>query len=83
MTNRKTHQADHNTRHIDSVLADLRKRRGALVSRIDALAPEDFARSALHPRLRRPMRVVDMMLFHAEHDDYHFARMRTLFERFA
>ncbi len=34
----------------------------------DELAPEDFRRTAMHPRLKRPMRVVDMMLLHAEHD---------------
>jgi hypothetical protein len=29
------------------------------------------------------MRVVDMMLFQAEHDDYHFARIRELIRLFA
>jgi hypothetical protein len=78
MTNRKTHEANHNARPIESVLSDLRARRGHLVARLESLAPEDFARSAMHPRLRQPMRVVDTMLFQAEHDDYHLARIREL-----
>ncbi len=82
MTNRRTHEADHNTRPIEAVLSDLRGRRAGLLDRLETLAPADFARSALHPRLGRPMRLVDMMLFHAEHDDYHFARMRELARRF-
>jgi hypothetical protein len=44
---------------------------------------QDFRRTAMHPRLKRAMRVVDMMLFHAEHDDYHFARIRTLVRTFS
>jgi uncharacterized damage-inducible protein DinB len=83
MTNRRTHEANHNTRPIEAVLGDLRRRREALVTRLEALEPSAFARSALHPRLQQPMRVVDMMLFHAEHDDYHLARIRELLRTFA
>ncbi len=83
MTNRATHEARHNDRPIASVLTDLRCRREALVARLEALAPDDFGRTALHPRLGQPMRVVDMMLFHAEHDDAHFARIRVLMGLYA
>ena len=83
ITNRATQEAGHNHRPTASVLGDLRCRREALVARLEALAPEDFRRTAMHPRLKQPMRVVDMMLFHAEHDDYHFARIRSLVRLFA
>jgi hypothetical protein len=78
MSNRATHEADHNTRPLQEVLSDLRAQRGRLVARLEALAPADFARVARHPRLNQPMRVVDMLLFQAEHDDYHLARIREL-----
>jgi hypothetical protein len=32
-----------------------------------------FARAALHPRLKTPMRLVDHLYFVAEHDDHHLA----------
>lgn len=54
-----------------------------MVARLEALTPEDFRRTAMHPRLKQPMRVVDMMLFHAEHDDDHFARVRSLVRLFS
>ncbi len=82
MTNRATHEADHNARPIASVLSDLRTRRERVVARLEALPPADFARQALHPRLQKPMRVVDMLLFQAEHDDYHLARARELIRLF-
>jgi uncharacterized damage-inducible protein DinB len=78
MTNKTTHEANHNERHIEDVLGDFRARRGDLVRRLEALADDDFERTSQHPRLGTPMRVVDMMLFHAEHDDYHLARARSL-----
>ena len=37
-----------------------------------------LARTALHLRLNIPMRLVDMILFQAEHDDYHLARSGEL-----
>jgi uncharacterized damage-inducible protein DinB len=83
MTNRATHEADHNARRIEEVTSDFRRLRAELVARLDALQPGEFARTALHPRLKQPMRVVDMMLFHAEHDDYHLARIRHLIRRFS
>jgi hypothetical protein len=33
---------------------------------------------ALHPRLKVNMRLVDMLYFQAEHDDYHLTRISEL-----
>ena len=78
MTNKKTEEAHHNDKPVDVVLASLRRERWKTVERLEELAPEDFAREALHPRLKTPMRLVDAMYFHAEHDDYHLARITEL-----
>ncbi len=78
MTNQRTHEAAHNARPIEEVLSRLRSLRGRLVARLETLDPADFARTARHARLGVPMRLVDMMLFHAEHDDYHLARIQQL-----
>ena len=61
--------------------AGFRRDRMALVGRLDALEPDDFARSALHPRLNQPMRLCDMMFFQAEHDDHHLATITELIKR--
>ncbi len=78
MTNQRTHEADHNARPIEEVLSRFRSLRGRLVARLETLDPAEFARTARHPRLDVPMRVVDMMLYHAEHDDYHHERLRQI-----
>ena len=78
MSNRKTYEAKHNDAPVESILRAFRDRRTKVVERLDGFAPEMFARTALHPRLNIPMRLVDMILFQAEHDDYHLARISEL-----
>ena len=78
MTNRKTHEAGHNGRPIEDLLRDFRRERERFVARLDAWDPGLIALTALHPRLRKPMRVIDMAFFTAEHDDHHLTRMTEL-----
>ncbi len=78
MSNQRTFRARHNDRDIESVLAEFRRLRSDLIARLEKLAPGDFEKSAMHPRLGKPMRICDMMLFQAEHDDHHLTRIREL-----
>jgi hypothetical protein len=82
MTNRKTHEARHNDQPIQTILFDFRNARLGLVRRLERKDSEYFARVALHPRLNKPMRVVDMLYFQSEHDDYHLARISELIRLF-
>lgn len=78
MQNRKTHEANHNSGSMQSLLKQFRKARHALVDTIEQLDEKVVARSALHPRLNQPMRLVDWAYFIAEHDDHHMARISEL-----
>ena len=78
MTNRRTEEARHNERPLPELLAEFRRERAAFVARLEAWAPEAWGRTALHPRLQTPMRVIDMVQFVAEHDDHHLAWMTEL-----
>lgn len=78
MTNRKTYAADHNQVFMQTILTNFRTQRSQLVDRLDNLEPQAFARVAHHPRLDVPMRLVDMLFFQSEHDDFHLARISEL-----
>lgn len=78
LNNRKTHEANHNARPLTDILADFRKARLRLVDRVEEFQPEMFARAMLHPRLKKPMRLVDHLYFVAEHDDHHLAKIWEL-----
>ena len=78
MSNRKTYDANHNEVAADSILKAFRAARHEIVIRLESFDAEIFERSALHPRLNVPMRLVDMLFFQAEHDDYHLARISEI-----
>ena len=78
MQNRKTHEADHNRREVKHLVQDFRRERRRFVERLESFSADQLMRSAVHPRLRQPMRVFDMAWFVAEHDDHHLARMTEL-----
>jgi uncharacterized damage-inducible protein DinB len=73
LSNRKTSEANHNARPLEQILADFRKGRAELVRRAEAADPALFACAIPHPRLKKPMRLVDHLYFVAEHDDHHLA----------
>lgn len=75
LTNRRTHEANHNSREIAAIAADFRAARLRLLDRLSKLKATQFAQTMLHPRLKQPMRLVDHLFFVAEHDDHHLARI--------
>jgi uncharacterized damage-inducible protein DinB len=78
LSNRGTDEANYNARQAADILAAFRTARLRLVDRVSGLDPALYARSMLHPRLRKPMRLVDHLYFVAEHDDHHLAKIWEL-----
>ena len=76
MSNRATEAADHNQTPIATIFSNLRHHRRKWVDKLDGLTESQVARSALHPRLHQPMRMIDWAYFVAEHDDHHLAAAR-------
>ena len=78
MSNKKTYDASYNQVSAEAILTDFRRLRTVTVQRLDDFDEEVFGRIALHPRLNVDMRLVDMLFFQAEHDDYHLTRISEL-----
>jgi uncharacterized damage-inducible protein DinB len=78
LTNRRTHEADHNATPLGDLLAAFRAARAALVRRLEAFPDDRLETVAVHPRLKVSMNVTDLAYFVAEHDDYHLARITEL-----
>jgi hypothetical protein len=78
LTNRKTHEANHNGTTLSALLDNFRQERGRLVARLMSLDEDRLLHAALHPRLKTPMRVIDLAYFVAEHDDHHLAGIREI-----
>ena len=81
LANRRTHEANHNARRLDDLLAEFRDLRGRFVQLLLTADAPVLQRTALHPRLRTPMRLIDLAVFVADHDDHHLAAIAELCER--
>jgi len=82
LSNRRTHEANHNAASLNALLTGFRNARQLLVSRLEIVDTSAVLHTALHPRLRVPMNLTDHVFFVAEHDDYHLARISELLREF-
>lgn len=78
LTNRATSEADHDSHPLPRLIDRFEPARAALVEALRGATGDALERSAKHPRLGTPMRLVDLAYFVAEHDDHHLARLREL-----
>jgi hypothetical protein len=78
LSNRATHEGDHDQWPVPQLVERFEDARRVLVSTLRRANDGDLERSAQHPRLGTPMRLIDLAYFVAEHDDHHLARLREL-----
>ena len=78
LLNTNTTQANHNAKPINELLHVFRQLREQTIAALQDIKEETVFRSALHPRLKTPMRTMDLFLFVAEHDDHHLARITEI-----
>jgi hypothetical protein len=78
LENRTTHEANHNAASLAVLLGRFREARLDLVTQLESADEADWERSAMHPRLKTRMRLLDHAFFVAEHDDHHLATITGL-----
>jgi hypothetical protein len=78
LAHRKTLEANHNANTIELLLAQFRLERSRLADRLSQLSEPDVARVSIHPRLNKPIRLIDSAYFTCEHDDHYLAILRDL-----
>lgn len=78
LLNKKTEGANHNDRDVNSLVREFTELRNLTVATLEGLNEVEVYKFSLHPRLRKPMRTMDLFLFVAEHDDHHLARITEI-----
>ncbi len=78
LNNTKTHEANHNSSSIEDLLNRFVEARNRLIKKVEKLDEHTASWSAIHPRLQKPMRLVDSLFFIAEHDDHELTKIREL-----
>lgn len=78
MTNAKTYSANHNSKPFGELFLLFVNARMRLIERVENFDETTVLLTALHPRLQKPMRLIDSVFFIAEHDDHHITKMQGL-----
>ncbi|MEP7321350.1 MAG: DinB family protein [Saprospiraceae bacterium] len=78
LQNNKTNNANHNDKSIHELLQTFRTIRLETLHLLDGIHESVIFKSALHPRLKTPMRTIDLFSFVADHDDHHLASMTAI-----
>jgi uncharacterized damage-inducible protein DinB len=78
LENTKTTLSNHNDKNINDLLQAFRQIRKQTIDMLQNIDEALIFKSALHPRLKTPMRTIDLFLFVAEHDDRHLAIISEL-----
>lgn len=79
LDNKKTDFANHNLTELNTLFLNFRAIRKQTISLLEPLYDDTiFNRFALHPRLKTPMRPLDLFLFVAEHDDHHLVSIQEI-----
>ncbi|MEZ4817571.1 MAG: DinB family protein [Flavobacteriaceae bacterium] len=78
LDNKKTDFAQHNKTGINELLKQFQEIRQLTLNRLSELEEGDVYKTAIHPRLKKPMRIMDLFLFVAEHDDHHLVRITEI-----
>lgn len=78
MSNTKTNTANHNLKPVAELLSLFSLARNSLIKQIENFDEVTASLTALHPRLKLPMRLIDSLFFAAEHDDHELTKIRRL-----
>jgi hypothetical protein len=78
LANKKTYEANHNATPLEEILGSFRTVRLGWVQRLEDYDEALILRSAVHPRLKTEMRLIDLAFFVAEHDDHHLVEITSL-----
>ncbi len=80
MSNKQTYSANHNKKSITKLIDEFASKRNILVLSLNNLDDKTQRYSSMHPRLKVPMKSVDMAFFTAEHDEHHISSMYEILE---
>ena len=78
LNNQKTNEANHSSKNINELTEQFKNERENFVKRMKNLDVKILSSSSIHPRLKQPMRPIDMAQFVLEHDEHHIDTIKEL-----
>jgi len=81
LNNTKTKEAGHNQKTLDQLMQSFVVERQKILETIYQFDSGMLSRISVHPRLNKPMRLIDSLFFVAEHHDHHIAAISNLLRK--
>lgn len=81
MSNKKTYESLYNEHDIKAILKTFKASRIELSKRLYSYGTDIILKEATHPRLNKPMKLIDCIYFFAEHDDHHLAAITNIIRK--
>ena len=81
LNNTKTKTANHNDKTVEQLLQQFTVERQQTLEYIYPFDEAGLEKVSVHPRLKQEMRLIDSLLFVAEHDDHHVAVISTILRK--
>ena len=81
LENKRTFAAHHNEHPLADIVQRFAVARAELVGQLEGADEADWLRSAMNPQIQKPMRLLDLAFYIAEHDDHHLATITYLLRR--
>jgi len=81
LENKKTDISQHNNLNIKDLLLQFQELRKITLDKLTELTEQEVYKTALHPRLKKPMRTMDLFLFVAKHDDHHLISITNILNK--
>jgi hypothetical protein len=75
---RRTLKTDIQSEHTEILLRNFSAARDKLIKLVENMDEQTVTLTINHPRLQRPIRLMDSLFSTAEHDDHHLAKIREL-----
>jgi N-acetylglutamate synthase-like GNAT family acetyltransferase/uncharacterized damage-inducible protein DinB len=82
LNNAATDKALFNEYDIEKILTDFKQERQNTIQLLKSFSREDLQKSLYHPRLNKPMTIIDLMYFVAEHDTHHLNVLRHIINNY-
>jgi hypothetical protein len=81
MTNKKTEEADHNSKPVSVLLNEFRISREKFIHHVGTFQEQQLETRSFHPRLKTEINVIDLLHFVTEHDLFHQAHIAEIINR--
>jgi len=71
LNNTATSTSAFNTMSVEQIYTSFEQARAKTIIWLNEISEEDLQKQSIHPRLHKPMNIIDLMYFVAEHDEHH------------